>query len=159
TGALTIDPYFLQALLAKGELLERQRHPDAPTVYGNVLKIAPAPPQWPPEMRAQLEHARQVVDQHRQSLFRTLSTKIASTSEEMSDAQRERWREAASIMAKVTTPYHSESNQLFVPRLPATPFYDKALFAWAAGMESKTALIRDELLHALEAKHESFVPY
>ena len=159
TGALTIDPYFLQALLAKGELLERQRHPDAPIVYGNVLKIAPAPSQWPPEMRAQLEHASRVVEQHRQSLFRTLSSRIAATSNEMSDAQRERWREAASIMAKVTTPYHSESNQLFVPRLPATPFYDKSLFPWAAAMESKTALIRDELLRALEVKKDSFVPY
>ncbi len=159
TAALTIDPYFLQGLLAKAALLERQRHPEAATAYGNALKVAPPPSQWPAELRSQLEHATRLVAIHRQSLFSALSGKITSVAGDLSDAQRERWREAASIMAKLSPPYHSESNQLFVPRLPATPFYDKALFPWAADIEAKTGVIRDELEKALQTRGESFVPY
>jgi len=160
TAALTVDPYYLPGLLAKGAMLERQSHPDAPIVYGNALKVAPPTPQhWPAEFRVQLEHARAVVDKHRRDVFNALSNKISDVAGDMPDAQRERWREAASIMAQLSSPFHSESNQLFVPRLSATPFYDTSLFPWAEALQSKTTVIRDELMRALETRGESFVPY
>ena len=158
-AALTIDPYYLPALLAKAAMLERQGHLDAPTAYGNALKVAQAPEHWPPEFRVQLEHAKKVVDKHRQDVFSALSNKISDIAGDMADVQRERWREAASIMAQLSTPYHSQSNQLFVPRLAATPFYDLSLFPWAEAVQNKTAVIRDELIRALETRGDAFVPY
>jgi aspartyl/asparaginyl beta-hydroxylase (cupin superfamily) len=160
TAALAVDPYYLPALLAKGAMLERQADRDAPVVYGNALKVAPPMPQhWPPELHVQLDHAKTVVDKHRRSVFSTLSNKISDVAADMPDAQRERWREAASIMAQLSSPYHSQSNQLFVPRLSATPFYDKSSFPWAKALESKTSVIRDELMRALETRGGAFVPY
>ncbi|MFZ2029508.1 MAG: aspartyl/asparaginyl beta-hydroxylase domain-containing protein [Vitreimonas sp.] len=159
TAALAIDAYYLPALLAKATMLERQGHLDAPTAYGNALKVAHAPERWPQELRAQLEHAKSVVDKHRRDVFSALSNKITDIAGDMPDPQRERWREAASIMAQLSAPYHSQSNQLFVPRLSATPFYDVSSFPWAEAVQSKTAIIREELMRALQTRGESFVPY
>ena len=48
-------------------------------------------------------------------------------------------------MAGRTQPYTQDANQLLVPRLPAIPFYDRSMFPWAAALEAKTDLIREEL--------------
>src|SRR5690349_8529246 len=78
TGALTLDAYYLPALLAKAAMLERQGHPDTPTAYSNALKVAPqTQDQWPPEFRVQLEHAKRLVDKHRRDVFNALSNKIS----------------------------------------------------------------------------------
>lgn len=77
----------------------------------------------------------------------------------MSVAERGRWREAASIMAKITTPYDPQPHRLFVPRLSAQPFHDRSNFPWVKALEAKTNSIRDELLRALQVKGEAFLPY
>jgi aspartyl/asparaginyl beta-hydroxylase (cupin superfamily) len=46
-----------------------------------------------------------------------------------------------------------------VPRLPATPFFDTAQFAWTAAIEAKTDIIRAELEAALQSAPEQFTPY
>jgi len=77
----------------------------------------------------------------------------------LSSAQARRWREAASVMAGLTEPYRQHANQLYVPRLPAIPFYERSLFPWAEELESKTALIREELKAALADEGQDFQPY
>ena len=77
----------------------------------------------------------------------------------MSMSERDRWREPASILAKMTTPYDPEGHKLFVPRLAAQPFFDKSQFAWVEALEAKADVIRGEMMRALEANGESFLPY
>jgi aspartyl/asparaginyl beta-hydroxylase (cupin superfamily) len=74
-------------------------------------------------------------------------------------AEAERWREATSIVAGRSAPYRQEANQLYVPRLPAIPFYDRSLFPWAADLEAKTDVIRAELQAALAKESREFSPY
>jgi len=70
-----------------------------------------------------------------------------------------RWREAASILAGKTKPYHAVVNQLCVPRLPAIPFHERDQFPFLAALEAKTDVIRQELQAALAAARDDFVPY
>ena len=159
-AALTVDPYYLPALLAKGGWLERfGTSATAATMFANALRVAPDPSQWPPALRQELTHAREVVDAHTTAfgahLERELGTKLA----ELPAVAAARWREAASIVAGKSKPYTSQSNQLLVPRLPAIPFHDRALFPFLAGLEAKTDVIRAELERALAAARDEFVPY
>ena len=73
TAALTADPDYLPALLARGAMFERQGRPDTLAAYADALKAAPMPQHWPPELRVQLEHAKAVVDKHRRDMPGTLS--------------------------------------------------------------------------------------
>lgn len=155
--ALRIDPKHLPALLAKAAVLERLDHADAFATYNEAL--AAAPREWPAEHRAALEHAKDFTDRRKRSMFNALSERMAALASEMSPAELGRWREAASVMAQLTRPYNHECHKLFVPRLPAMPFYDRAQFPWVEALEAKTDVIRAELQAALRVKQKDFVPY
>jgi aspartate beta-hydroxylase len=158
-AALAVDPYFVPALLAKAQRFQRLgAAPTAAMFYRAALRSAPPEPHWPELLRAQLTHARDAYDRHAKALSAHLGAALAPAIETMAPEKAARWREAASVMAGLTEPYVQQANQLYVPRLPAIPFYDRALFPWAAALEAKTAIIREELRAALEADGE-FAPY
>lgn len=160
TAALEIDPYFLPALLSKGEFLEQLHKPRAAAaVFRNVLKVAPAQADWPPALRRRLEQARAAVERDTRDLFEYLNHKVSASRATIDAALAGRWDEAASIMAGRTRPYHSECNQLYVPRLPAITFYDDALFPWMRELESRTEAIKTELQDMIARRSEEFVPY
>jgi aspartyl/asparaginyl beta-hydroxylase (cupin superfamily) len=62
-------------------------------------------------------------------------------------------------MAGRSKPYVSDSNQLYVPRLPAIPFFEREQFPWIPALEAETDAIRAELLAALQNDRERFSPY
>lgn len=160
SSALAVDGKYLPAMLAQGALLERIGHADAIGAYTSALELAPPhEDDWPADCRVSLKRAKTAVDRHKQSLFSTLSDTISRLGDGMAPAERGRWREAASIMAKITKRYEPEPHKLLVPRLASQPFYDRTQFAWTDALEAKTAVIRDELRCALDAKSESFLPY
>jgi aspartate beta-hydroxylase len=159
-AALVLDPYFLPALLAKGSWFERfGTRSAASTMFANALKVAPPPRDWPAGLRAELEHARQVVAAHTSALDAHLMREVGPLLTGLPDASAARWREAAAIVAGKSTPYTSQSNQLHVPRLPAIPFFDRAQFPFLDALEAKTDVIRAELEAALAAARDQFVPY
>ncbi len=159
-AALAVDPYFLPAMLAKATALEGGgRAAEAAVMHRHALTVAPPEPHWPPMLRNQLAHARSVTEYYAQRFKAHLTEQIGPLQAELSPPMGKRWTEAVSIMARCSKPYHSDSNQLFVPRLPAVPFFDRADFPWAAAIESKTAVIRAELLAALDTDKERFSPY
>jgi aspartate beta-hydroxylase len=159
-AVLTLDPYFLPGLLARAGWFERFGSAvSAANTYANALKVAPPPRQWPDALREQLEHARRVVDRHRQSFGTYLSETLAPLQGTLPPRLSSRWREAASIMAGQSKPFHSECNQLYVPRLPEYQFFEREHFPWIAALEGQTDVIRAELLAALEQDRERFTPY
>ncbi|MGY1519477.1 aspartyl/asparaginyl beta-hydroxylase domain-containing protein [Luteimonas sp. A482] len=159
-GALEIDPYFLPALLGKGEFLEQQRkHRAAAGAYRDVLKVASGESEWPPALRRRLAHAREVVERDTEELVHYLGHRVAAKRSCVDQALAGRWDEAVSILARRTQPYHSHCNQLQVPRLPAITFYDDALFPWMRELESRTDQIKAELQEMLASRGEEFVPY
>lgn len=159
-AALALDPYHLPALLAKGAQYERLgKATSAALTYRNALHAAPPEPHWPAPLRVQLSHARDVLERHANAFSAHLDTVLADAQAALPAHVAARWREATSLMAGRSKPYHSECNQLQAPRLPALPFYDRALFPWAAQFEAQTRAIRDELLAALDAERDKFSPY
>ncbi|MDP3491624.1 MAG: aspartyl/asparaginyl beta-hydroxylase domain-containing protein [Hyphomonadaceae bacterium] len=157
--ALAIDPYFLPALLAKAQRLERIGNQTAAAMFfRNAVKVAGAEAMWPEVLRPQMYHARDAAARHAHNHQAELDAALAPMLSSLSRSQAERWREAASVMAGLTEPYHQHANQLHVPRLPAIPFYDRDMFPWAAELESRTEVIREELKAAL-ADEQDFQPY
>lgn len=159
-AALAAEPYFLPGLVAKAVWLERYSTPAAAaTMYRNVMRVAPPEAHWPAALRPQLLHAREVVDRHSRAYEAYLNAQLAEARASLPASAAERWREAASIMAGRSRPYVSDSNQLGVPRLPAIPFYDRAMFPWAEALEAQTDAIRAELQAALAKEQGEFAPY
>jgi aspartyl/asparaginyl beta-hydroxylase (cupin superfamily) len=159
-AALAVDAYFLPALLAKGSWLERFGQPvSAAAMFGNALKVAPPEAQWPEQLRAQLTHARDFAAAHAENLHASLVRSLGERLDSLPTSLAARWREAASILAGKTKPYHAVANQLCVPRLPAVPFFERELFPFLAQLEAQTDVIRAELEAALAANRGEFVPY
>lgn len=160
TASLTIDPYFVPALLDKAEFLER-RHPSrvAAAAFGNALTVASDESQWPPVLRRRLEHARDVVRRDTEELASFLAHRISAPRGTADATVAGRWDEAVSILSGRSKPYHNVCNQLHVPRLPALTFYDDALFPWMAELESRTDAIKSELQEMIVRRDAEFVPY
>lgn len=158
--ALVVEPYFLSAHLSKASWMERQgRGLDATSAYRNALAIAGPERNWPPAMRQILLRAQEVTSGHAARYHQYLQEELAGRLDGLAPQARGRWNEAASIMAGVTPPYTSVSNQLAVPRLPAIPFFDPDQFDWVAGLEAQTDDIRAELEAAQAQLKDSFAPY
>lgn len=159
-AALAVDPYYLPALLAKADWLERLgTRAGAAAMFANALKVAPPQSHWPQNLRPQLEHARDVASSYAAEFDEFLVRELDEKWRRLPRPLAERWREAASILARKTQPYHAVVNQLCVPRLPAIPFFDRAEFPFLAALEAKTDVIRDELEIALDSARDEFVPY
>jgi aspartate beta-hydroxylase len=159
-AALAVDAYFLPALLAKGRWLERfGTRAGASATFANALKIAPHERDWPAALRADLEHALEVVAAHTSALDEHVTRAVGPLLAELPATSAARWREAAALVAGKSTPYTSQSNQLHVPRLPAIPFFDRAQFPFLDALEAQTDVIRTELEAALAAARDRFVPY
>jgi aspartyl/asparaginyl beta-hydroxylase (cupin superfamily) len=159
-AALAADPYFMPALLARAGWLERHADPvGAATNYMNCLKVFPAESDWPPSLKTQLAHARDYVARHVAAYETFLERALAAPRAALPEPLAGRWREATSIFAGKSQPFHAVCNQLFVPRLPAIPFFDRSLFAWCEGLEVKTGVIREELNALLEQDRKRFSPY
>lgn len=159
-AVLALDAYFLPAMLEKAGWLERHgTRGEAAAMYRNCLRVAPPETHWPEPLRPQLAHARDFSGRYAAEFHQHLTKQLAPLQEGLPLGQAERWREAASIMAGVTKPYLQDANQLYAPRLPAIPFYDRSMFPWAAELEAKTDLIRNELQAALAKEGKEFTPY
>ncbi len=159
-AALAADPYFLPALLSKGEFLERHRRRSAAAaVFRDALKVAPPEPQWPPALRRRLQHAQDAIRRDTDDLLDYLHGRVAASRPGVEAALDQRWNEALSVMAGRTRPYPSECNQLYVPRLPALTFHDRAAFPWIPGLEARTGEIRAELEQLLAERLDAFEPY
>jgi len=159
-SALAVDPYFVPALLAKGRWYERAGQASlAATTFSNALRISPPETEWPDDYRPQLEHARRVSENFANSLRSHLNSELSEQIDKLPSQLTQRWHEAISVRARCSQPYVSDSNQLYVPRLPAIPFFDRMDFPYFEELEAKTDIIRDELLAALENDREAFTPY
>lgn len=159
-AALAVDPYYLPALLGKAQRLERLGvGASAAMFYRNAMKVAPPESHWPEVFRSQLQHAKAYADKHARGMGASLDAALKPMLSSLPPDAAGRWREAASIMSGLSAPYRQDANQLYVPRLPAIPFYDRSMFPWAAALEAKTDVIREELKAALAKEGKEFKPY
>ncbi|MDB5462651.1 MAG: Aspartyl/Asparaginyl beta-hydroxylase [Phenylobacterium sp.] len=158
--ALSLDPYDYVALLSKGAVVERMGgERAAAAVYRNALSIAPPDDKLPEPLRAPTERARQVVARTMAALEAHLKARTDAVKAECSQAGRARFDESVGIFSGRARVYSQEPLLLHYPRLPAIPFYDRALFPWFEELEGATDTIRGELEGALAAAGDDFAPY
>ena len=158
--ALTIDPYDYMARLSKAAMIERMDgERAAATPYRNALAIAPPEAELPQPLRAPTARAREVVARAEQALEAHLLARTGAVQAEVSGEARRRFDESVGILAGRTKVYSQEPLLLHYPRLPAIPFYDRAMFPWFAELEAATDMIRGELEVALTAAKDDFAPY
>jgi aspartate beta-hydroxylase len=159
-SALTIDPYFYPALLAKGLLVERGGHArQAARIYKDVLAIAPADKDIPAELRERLAHARTVVEENAAALEAELAARLAPLRAQLADQSFARYEECQAIQLGRRKVYTQKPSMLHFPRLPAIQFYENEEFAWLARLEAATDVIRDELRVVLREDTASMRPY
>jgi len=159
-AALQIDPYDYVALLSKGAVVERMHgEREAAAVYRNALTIAPPEDKLPAPLKAPTERARRVVADTMAALEAHLKARTDAVKADCSEAGRRRFDESVGILAGRARVYNQEPLLLHYPRLPAIPFYDRALFPWLAELEAATETIRGELEGALAAARDDFSPY
>ena len=159
-GALARDPYCMPALLARGEHLERMgQKRQAAMHYGNVLKIAPEESQWPPALRTRLLHARKVYEETGIALAEFFEREIGKRSGALTDFEAQRWREAGAILSGRSKPYLQDCNRLYIPRLPAIPFFDRSMFPWLPAVEARSRAIADEWRTIWGDERDGFRPY
>jgi aspartyl/asparaginyl beta-hydroxylase (cupin superfamily) len=159
-ASLAADPYFLAGLLAKADHLERHGKINAAAkIFGNALKVVPNESQWPPMLREQLCHGRDLVVRIGKEKAAFLAERIGTRISALTPVEAERWREAGAILSGQTQPYPSVSARLQIPRLPATPFFERQMFEWVKGIEATTEAITAELMVLLSNDLGDFKPY
>lgn len=158
--ALTLDPYFGHALLAKGHLLEETGDAIGAIAYYQRLLAAidPASPMGP-GFTAGVAHARQVIADSNTALEVALEQALGDRLDAESPQATERFRHAIEIGLGRRRIFHPQPLVLAYPYLPAVQFFDRALFPWLSQLEAATPVIRAELQALLAESQAGFAPY
>jgi len=132
-ASLTVDPYFLPGLLAKGELAER--HADAvsrATTFCEMRSRSRLRNPLAANLRPNLEYAKRVVWKHRDEYGAYLAESWR-TWQARAPPDRGSESMAGSDLNQTGTlegPITKDCNQLHVPRLPEIPFHERSAFPW-----------------------------
>ena len=152
--ALAVEPYFLAALLQRGELYERlERESDAARSFSAVLTIVSQLDNIPPALQPRLQHANDFVGKHRAAL-----TERIRKATERTAARSPRFDYCLDVLSGRQRIYLPQPTRLYFPGLPAVAFFDRALFPWFDQLEAATDIIRGELL-AVMAADSGMRPY
>jgi aspartate beta-hydroxylase len=151
--ALALDPYFVQAIFQKGVLLEEiGRRREAALVYRDFLDTAPPEVLESSRFAGPIGRAREAVRRDNQALGEVIDARAAAPSA--------RTREAMAALLGEQRIYTAEPTFFTVPRLPAVPFFDRALTPWIAELEAVTSEIAAEARQVIaDAGRAAFVPY
>jgi aspartate beta-hydroxylase len=155
---LGTNPYFLPAMLKKATALAGLgQMPQAASCYRNALAMAGPDFNWPGDLRPALLEAQEFVAREAQDKLAWLARQVADRATAPDTSVR--MAEAMSILAGASKPYPHQPIMFHVPRLPATTFFDPALFPEVAQLEASTDAIRLELEHARRVAPHLFQPY
>jgi aspartyl/asparaginyl beta-hydroxylase (cupin superfamily) len=158
--ALTIDPYFYPALLAKAALLERLgRRRQAAQDYKHALTILPPDEKHPAPVQAQIRHAREVVAKNAAAVEAHVRQRLAPLVQKHAGAKLGRFEECRDIALGRAKIQHQAPQMLHFPRLPEIGFHDRDDFPWLADLEAGSEIIRDELLALLREENPGLKPY
>jgi aspartate beta-hydroxylase len=160
TAALSIDPYFYPAVLAKAMLLERSGNKrQAARVYKDVLSIAPPDEQIPADMRGALRRAREALEQNAAELEGWLRSRLEPATARHAGENLARFQECTDVALGRKRIYTQHPVMLHYPGLPPIQFYDRAEFSWLERLEEANDTIREELEVILREDSAEMRPY
>ena len=158
--ALSTDQRNLMALIRLAELHERRAEiGDATTRWAAVAALANEHHNPAPELRAIFDHARSFVAKRSQRLADALAAGLETDFQEASPRDRRRATVAMQAMLGRRQIYTNVCHGMHYPFLPADEYFDRAHFPWLAELESKTDIIRSEVVELLSSADPGLTPY
>jgi aspartyl/asparaginyl beta-hydroxylase (cupin superfamily) len=159
-AALARDPYFLPALLAKGETLrELGREPEALELYRLLIEGLGDTSSFPQPTQLQLQEVRQYLQRHGVEQMDRFARSLAEVADRFPDADLSRARAFAENRAGLRKVYQQQPVGGHFPYLPAIEFFDPKLFPWFEKLEACFPEIRTELLSLWAEDDPNFRPY
>ena len=158
--ALEVDPYYVPAILMKGDLLHRlSRTPEALALFRAILAVGPNAEALPPPVRAALVRGTALVEAEDAARAAAIAAPLAAIRAAFPDADLDRATAYAEQRTGRRKVYVQQPIGGHFPYLPAIEFFSPALFPWFATLEAKAAEIGEELLAVLSAPGEDLRPY
>ena len=158
--ALSRDPYFLPALLAKGEaLIALDRLPEALELYRLLFAGLPKEQQLPDSLKAKVDAARALLDRHGAEQLDAFSVALEAVAATHPGEDLRRARAYAEQRAGRRQVFQHRPHAGHFPYLPAIEYFDRELFPWFPELERETATIREELVALWAADDPNFRPY
>jgi aspartate beta-hydroxylase len=159
--ALVCDPYFIQAMVHKGQAIERSGDiTTAAHFYKDALACANAQPDLAARVNpALLQIARSGVAQNAAALDTQLNDALASVRARHGHNDSARFAEMLDIFHGRSSYQLPKPTFLPFPDLPPIGFHDRADFPWLAALEQAADAMRDELGAALLGPPDGFTPY
>ena len=158
--ALSIDPYFVPALLKKAEVLERLgRIAESAALYRAIIAASPDLDSLPEPARQALAHGRALVREADDRRAAALEGALAEVHAAHPGADLHRALAYAEQQTGRRKVYVQQPVGGHFPYLPALEFFPRDHFPWLAALEARTAEIRQELLSLLTGADEGFGPY
>lgn len=156
--ALALDPQDFVARLHLGAAIEDLGHADAAMfTYFSAISAAQNQGRWrndattAPVLRPLLRHAMQQVDAGRARIFGEVVAPLRT--QHGRDALVRVERCLATYLGAMPAAYADDRQRpslLYFPDLPSQPWFRSELFPWYAELESRTDVIRDELIAVLD---------
>lgn len=159
-AALDRDPYMAHALLARGRLHEHHgRTSAALSDYQRLLVAVDPREQVGAGFAAGLAHAQSVVTAANDHLAARLDEALAPMLAAAPPAAAMRVQHAVEAQLGRRRIYVHQPLALHYPYLPATQYFDPALFPWLTKLAAMTDTIRNELKQLLASGAQGFRPY
>lgn len=159
-SALETDQRDLLALIRLAELHERRDEiAEATTRWAAVAALANEHVNPAPDLRAIFDHARAFVAQRAQKLADALAADLGPELANSSPRDRRRASAAMETMLGRRQIYPNICHGMHYPFLPPDEYFDREHFPWLDDLESKTNIIRAEVIALLGSKDPGLSPY
>jgi aspartate beta-hydroxylase len=158
TRALALDPYFIQAMVHKGQSFARSGNMQlAARFYKDALNCATAQPELAARLSPHvLDVARAGVEANALALEAQLQDALATIKAAHGGSDSARFAEMLNIFHGRQSYQVQRPTLLPFPDLPPVAFYNRTDFAWLDSLEAVTESMRSEVI---ATDHSGFEPY
>jgi aspartyl/asparaginyl beta-hydroxylase (cupin superfamily) len=158
--ALSADPYYLPAILDKGEaLFALGKDEEGLELYRLFFEGLDPNEQFPPPIAERLAAARRVLDEAGDRKMETFAAALEQVAAENMDADLGRAEAYAKNRAGNRMIFQQRPTGSQFPYLTAFEFFDRSLFPWFDQLEEHTDAIRAEMFSLWADDDDRFRPY
>jgi aspartyl/asparaginyl beta-hydroxylase (cupin superfamily) len=158
--ALSLEPYFLPAILDKGDaLLALGEEAKAIELYRLMFEGLDPNEQLPPSLAERIAAARRILDRAGDKAMKAFAKALNDVANDQKGADLHRVRAYAENRAGKRKIYQQRPTGSHFPYLPAIEFFDRSLFPWFDELEKHTDAIRQEMLSLWADDDPRFRPY
>ena len=158
--ALSLEPYFLPAILDKGDaLFALGKDSEALELYRLFFEGLDPNEQLPPTLADRVAAARDLLNRAGDKAMETFSKALDEVAAKDEGADLRRVRAYAENRAGKRKIFQQQPTGSHFPYLPAIEFFDRSLFPWLDELEKHTDAIREEMFSLWADDDDRFRPY